>query len=79
MATTDLLTHCAGPGIEPASWCCRDAADPVVLQLRELPNMMNFDTAKHLCAHYPNKMENFYHLGTFPLCPFVVSLLKDSQ
>ena len=23
-----LQTHCAGPGIEPAFWCCRDATDP---------------------------------------------------
>ena len=23
------LIHCAGHGIEPASWCCRDAADPI--------------------------------------------------
>ena len=29
---TGSLTHCARPGMEPASWCCRDAADPVVLQ-----------------------------------------------
>ena len=25
-------THCAGPGIEPASWCCRDATNPMVSQ-----------------------------------------------
>ena len=25
-------THCARPGIEPASWCCRDAANSVVPQ-----------------------------------------------
>ena len=29
MAKPDPLTHCAGLGIEPASWCCRDATDPV--------------------------------------------------
>ena len=28
----DPLTHCAGPGIEPASWHCRDATDPRVPQ-----------------------------------------------
>ena len=24
-ATPNPLTHCAGPGIEPVSWLCRDA------------------------------------------------------
>ena len=28
-AMLDPLTHCAGPGIEPASWCCRDTSDPI--------------------------------------------------
>ena len=28
----DPLTHCAGPGIEPASQCSRDAANPTVPQ-----------------------------------------------
>ena len=31
-ATLDPLTHCAGPGIKPASWHYRDATDPVVPQ-----------------------------------------------
>ena len=35
-AIPDPLIHCAGPGIELASWCCRDAHDPAVPQ-RELP------------------------------------------
>ena len=35
-ATPGPLTYCSGLGIEPVSWCCRDAADPVVPQ-RELP------------------------------------------
>ena len=30
-ATQDPLTHCAGLGMEPASWCCRDTADPIGL------------------------------------------------
>ena len=37
VATLDRLTYCAGPGIESASWCCRDAADPVAPQW-ELPS-----------------------------------------
>jgi len=28
-ATQDPLTHCAKPGIELASWQCRDSTDPV--------------------------------------------------
>ena len=31
-AAADHLTYCAGLGIEPASWCCRDAIDPFGLQ-----------------------------------------------
>ena len=29
VATRDPLTHHAGPGTEPVSWCCREAADPI--------------------------------------------------
>ena len=32
MTVLDPLTHCAGPGIKPVSWCCRDVADPVAPQ-----------------------------------------------
>jgi len=28
IATPDPLTHCAGPGIEPVFWYCRDTTDP---------------------------------------------------
>ena len=31
-----LVTHCAEPGIEPASWTCREATDPVVPQWEHL-------------------------------------------
>jgi len=31
-AMPDPLTHWARPGIEPVSWCCRQAADPIVPQ-----------------------------------------------
>ena len=30
--TPDPLTHSAGPGIEPVSWRCRDATDPIAPQ-----------------------------------------------
>lgn len=29
-AKLDPLTNCARPEVESVSWCCRDAADPVV-------------------------------------------------
>ena len=32
VATVEPLTHCAGPGIEPACWRCKDTADPIVPQ-----------------------------------------------
>lgn len=32
MATPNPVTHCAGLGIEPAPWCCRDAANPIAPQ-----------------------------------------------
>jgi len=28
-AQQEPLTHCAGPGLEPASWHCKENADPV--------------------------------------------------
>ena len=31
---TRSLTHCAGPGIEPASWWCRDTTNSIVPQGR---------------------------------------------
>ena len=34
-AILDPLTHCAGPGLGPESWRCRDATDPIGLH-REL-------------------------------------------
>ena len=30
MPQPDHLTHCAGPGIEPVSWHCKDGANPIV-------------------------------------------------
>ena len=29
-AMPDPLTHCARPGIEPTSWCCKDSANPML-------------------------------------------------
>ena len=30
--TQDPLTECARPGLEPVSWCCKDATDPIAPQ-----------------------------------------------
>ena len=32
VVTRDPLTNCAGPGVEPVSWHCRDTANPIVPQ-----------------------------------------------
>ena len=45
-ATPDLLTHCARQGIEPVSWSCRDAADPVEPQWE----LLNFIFKNHFSA-----------------------------
>ena len=39
-AVPDPLIHCARSGIEPVSWHCRDAADPIVAQW-ELPSLVS--------------------------------------
>ena len=39
-ATLDPLTHCAGPGMEPVSWHCRDATDPIAPQ-REFSDLQS--------------------------------------
>jgi len=36
------LTHCTRLGIEPVSWCCRDAADPVAPQQELLVHSVEF-------------------------------------
>ena len=41
VATLDPLTHCAGPGIEPVSWHCKDTTDPIVPQW-ELQSLKHF-------------------------------------
>ena len=41
VAALDPLTHCAGLGIEPASWSCRDALNPIVPQQELLGHCMS--------------------------------------
>ena len=45
----DSLNHCAKLGIEPASWRCRDATNPVVSQWEFLFPLFNgvFGTIEH--------------------------------
>ena len=59
-ATLGPLTHCTGPRIEPASWHCRDTADPVMphwellffVSLREV----NHCRSVHSFIHEKRKM-----------------------
>ena len=62
VAALDPLTHCSRPGIEPVSWCCRDAADPVAPQ-QELQNgyfegLLNIIPS----SHYPRYMYSAFSL-----------------
>ena len=57
--TPDPLIHCAGPGIKPASWRCRNAAGPVVPQ-QDL--LVSTYFARYLCmccvTSYTPKLTN---------------------
>ena len=57
----DPLTHCAGLGIEPASWCCRDATNPGAPQ-QELLNLL-LDAKQQACC------EAFYKCPVMVLAP----------
>lgn len=46
------LTHGSRLGIEPASWCCRDATNPAGPQ-RELQDLIPFEDGISLCAARP--------------------------
>ena len=61
VATPDPLTHCAGLGIEPASWCCRDATNPGAPQ-QELLNLL-LDAKQQACC------EAFYKCPVMVLAP----------
>ena len=43
------LIYCAGPEMEPASWCCRDTADPITPQWELL--MLKYSLTK-LNTHF---------------------------
>ena len=47
-ATRNPLTHCAGPGIDPTSWHCRDAADPIAPRGNSWPLSCPLSS---LCCH----------------------------
>ena len=49
------LTHCAGLGIEPASWHCRDAANPIVPRWKL--ERKYFDKQDLTCLYLVNLME----------------------
>ena len=43
VSVLDRLTHSAGPGVEPVSWCCRDAVNSIGLQW-ELLKLCSFNS-----------------------------------
>ena len=45
VAMLDPLVHCAGLGMEPVSWPCRDSAGPVASQ-QELPASLANETKR---------------------------------
>ena len=48
-AMPDPLTYCAGLGVDPASWCYRDAADPTVTSKMHVHSSSSgFPEASHL-------------------------------
>ena len=59
--TPDPLTHCARPGIEPVSWCYRDAADPIVPQrelwsLKVVSSTCTIDFVCFSLCHFPRSL-----------------------
>lgn len=75
VATLDPSTHCAEPGMEPAPWCCGDAANPAVPQWELLTSLL--ECLVHL-RHHPlaninkasnnNQLQVLYHLILLQLC-----------
>ena len=46
MATPDPITHRAGLGIEPVSWCCSEPANPIAPQ-QELLKLLSLRVTRH--------------------------------
>ena len=64
-ATRDPLTHCALPGIEPASRCSRDAAHPIALQ-QELQDELRASSAHTVSSnHSANKKGQGTHAKAY--------------
>jgi len=69
----DPLTNCAGPGIQPASWHCRDAAHPVAVQQEHHnANTLNLDCAIFVIQQFKflfNQVDHFFsHYGLWVFC-----------
>ena len=48
VATPAPLTHCSGPGIEPASWCCRSTADHIASQQNSKRDFFHMEVVRLL-------------------------------
>ena len=70
-ATLDPLTHCAGSGMAPVSWCCRDAAHPIVPQ-QELQYMLVLVAVISLTAS-----QGMINAGTCPVKGRLLGMLRD--
>ena len=62
VAMLDPLIRCAWLGIEPASWCCRDTADPVAPQWELLYCLFNVKNFKYRKAQRKINMYYFHNL-----------------
>ena len=49
-ATPDPLTRCAGLGIEPGPWRCRDSSDPIAPQWELLSEIIYSSCWWHHCS-----------------------------
>lgn len=74
LAMPDPLSHCAGLGIESASWCCRDAANSIGPQGERLSTKKQiiycfmFSNPGALCSNCMRHLENVteQHEGPSP-------------
>ena len=67
-ASPGSLTHCAGPGMEPASQGSQDTTDPVAPQ-RELPTLFHFGFHSPLpltSSHLPSKPSLWVTASSMP-------------
>ena len=65
VAMLDSLTPCAGLGIKPVSWCCRDAAKPTEPQ-QELPIIAFLDQELNVKGKNLNAFKRKHRISLRP-------------